>query len=410
MRALLVRRDILLLMLARLIDMAGSNALWIALGVRVKELTGSDSAAGLTFFAFVLGTLGAPLCGALVDRSRRAPLLIALNLFSMALVLPLLLVHDRHGIWICYAVMVLYGLASGTSGSAMTALTQALIPPERLGDANGLLQTLLQGVRLIAPLLGAGVLSASGLAPLVVGDAVTFALVALLVALIRLRENGPRPSGPEAEGQGAGARLAAGFRHIVGTAALRRFTVATMIAVVAFGFSQSVLFAVVDSGLGRPPAFVGVLGATQAAGAVVAGAGAAMLMRRAGETRTVVFGLVLSAAGFLLTAVPALPAVVPGTVLMGTGLPWIIAGGTTLLQRRTPAHLMGRTDAALGVLIGLPQTVAIAVGAALVALVDYRVMLVLMAVLTSAAALYLATRTARRATGGPHPDPVTTSP
>ncbi|MFC4328021.1 MFS transporter [Streptomyces andamanensis] len=410
MRALLVRRDILLLMLARLIDMAGSNALWIALGVRVKELTGSDSAAGLTFFAFVLGTLGAPLCGALVDRSRRAPLLIALNLFSMALVLPLLLVHDRHGIWICYAVMVLYGLASGTSGSAMTALTQALIPPERLGDANGLLQTLLQGVRLIAPLLGAGVLSASGLAPLVVGDAVTFALVALLVALIRLRENGPRPSGPEAEGQGAGARLAAGFRHIVGTAALRRFTVATMIAVIAFGFSQSVLFAVVDSGLGRPPAFVGVLGATQAAGAVVAGAGAAVLMRRAGETRTVVFGLVLSAAGFLLTAVPALPAVVPGTVLMGTGLPWIIAGGTTLLQRRTPAHLMGRTDAALGVLIGLPQTVAIAVGAALVALVDYRVMLVLMAVLTSAAALYLATRTARRATGGPHPDPVTTSP
>ncbi len=64
MRALLARRDVRLLVLARLIDMAGSNALWIALGIRVKELTGSSSAAGLTFFAFILGTLGAPLGGA----------------------------------------------------------------------------------------------------------------------------------------------------------------------------------------------------------------------------------------------------------------------------------------------------------------------------------------------------------
>ncbi len=37
MRALLARRDTRLLVLARLIDMAGSNALWIALGIRVKD-------------------------------------------------------------------------------------------------------------------------------------------------------------------------------------------------------------------------------------------------------------------------------------------------------------------------------------------------------------------------------------
>lgn len=60
---------------------------------------------------------------------------------------------------------------------------------------------------------------------------------------------------------------------------------------------------------------------------------------------------------------------------------------------RTPASLMGRTDAALNVLIGVPQTVAIAAGAALIALVDYRVMLAVMGALMATSALYLATRT-----------------
>ncbi|MFF8911508.1 MFS transporter [Streptomyces olivaceoviridis] len=389
MRALLARRDVRLLVLARLIDMAGSNALWIALGIRVKELTGSSSAAGLTFFAFILGTLGAPLGGALVDRLRRRPLLIVLNLVSGVLVLPLLLVRNRHDVWICYLVMTVYGLASGVTSSAMTAFTQTLIPPERLGDANGLLQTLLQGLRLIAPLLGAGVLSAFGLGLLVVGDAATFALAALLIALIRQREDLPQ----SAQQEESGAQIAAGFRYIMRTPALRQFTVAVVLAVVAFGFCESVLFAVVDAGLHRPPAFLGVLGSLQGAGAIAAGVAAAVFMRRAGEGRTVVFGLACAAAGFLLSAAPSLLAVAPGAVLIGASLPLIVAGVMTLFQRRTPASLMGRTDAALNVLIGVPQTAAIAGGAALIALVDYRVMLAVMGALMVASALYLATRT-----------------
>ncbi|MER6334644.1 MFS transporter [Streptomyces sp. NPDC001034] len=390
MRTLLARRDTRLLVLARLVDMAGSNALWIALGIRVKELTGSNSAAALTFFGFTLGTLGAPLGGALVDRSRRRPLLMVLNPVSALVVLPLLLMRDRHDVWICYVVMTLYGLASATTGAALTALTQTLVPPEQLGDANGLLQTLLQGLRLIAPLSGAGVLAAWGLGPLVVGDAATFILAALLIALIRHRE-----VCPTAVPHKAAAQVADGFRYLARTPALRQFAVAAVLAIMAFGFCESVYFAVVDAGLHRPPAFLGVLGSLQGVGAVAAGAAAATLMRRMGESRTVVLGLVCAAAGFLLSAVPSLLAVAPGTALMGAGLPWIIAGINTLFQRCTPAALMGRTDAALNVLIGIPQSVAVASGAALIALVDYRVVLAVMTVLMAASALYLATRGTR---------------
>ncbi|MER5793343.1 hypothetical protein [Streptomyces sp. NPDC001980] len=134
------------------------------------------------------------------------------------------------------------------------------------------------------------------------------------------------------------------------TPALRQFTVATVLAVVAFGFSESVLFAVADADLHRPLAFVCVVSSLQGAGAIAA------------------------AAGFLLSTAPSLLAVAPGTMLVGASLPWIVAGVMTLFQRRMPAVLMGRTDAALNVLIGVPQTTAIAAGAVLITLVDYRVM------------------------------------
>lgn len=388
MRALLARRDVRLLVLARLIDAAGSNALWIALGIRVKELTGSSSAAGLTFFAFILGTLGAPLGGALADRVRRRPLLIVLNLVCVVMLAPLLLVHDRSDVWVCYVVMIMYGLASGATGSAMTALTQTFVPPGQLGNANGLLQTLLQGLRLIAPLLGAGVLSAYGLGPLVAGDAATFALAAGLLTLIRHREQRPQ----QARHEEPDARIAAGFRYIARTPALRQSTIAVVVAVIAFGFSATVLFAVADEGLHRPPTFIGLLSSLQGAGAIAAGAAAAALMRRAGEERTVMLGLACAAVGFALDAAPTLLTVATGTVLIGASLPSIVAGVMTLFQRRTPAPLMGRTDTALNVLIGVPQTSAIAAGAALIALVDYRILLAAMGTLMAASALYLATR------------------
>jgi uncharacterized membrane protein YfcA len=52
--------------------------------------------------------------------------------------------------------------------------------------------------------------------------------------------------------------------------------------------------------------------------------------------------------------------------------------------------LLGRVDAALTMAITVPQTVSIALGAALVAVVDYRLLLATMAVVIVIAAAYLA--------------------
>jgi MFS family permease len=92
----------------------------------------------------------------LADRVRRRPLLVATNLATAALVLLLLLVRDRHQGLADLLVMFGYGVSGSLLGPAQTALVQAIVPADLLGDANGVLQTAQQGMRLVTPLAGAG--------------------------------------------------------------------------------------------------------------------------------------------------------------------------------------------------------------------------------------------------------------
>jgi len=66
----------------------------------------------------------------------------------------------------------------------------------------------------------------------------------------------------------------------------------------------------------------------------------------------------------------------------------------TAVQVRTPLRLQGRVSSAADVLISTPQTFSIALGAALIAIVDYRVLVVTEALVVALCAAYLVTRRA----------------
>ena len=89
MRELLGRRDARRYLGGQALSMFGDRALWLAMGVWVKELTGSSGAAGVVFLAFVAPQLLSPLAGVLVDRLPRRPLLIATNVAAAVCLLPL---------------------------------------------------------------------------------------------------------------------------------------------------------------------------------------------------------------------------------------------------------------------------------------------------------------------------------
>jgi Na+/melibiose symporter-like transporter len=389
-RRLFSHRDARIYIAGQSFSVIGDSALWLAMGIWVKILTGSNSAAGLTFFAFICGCMTAPLSGVIVDRLRRRPLLIAANLGGAALVCVLLLAHGRGQVWLIYAVMFGYGAANGLITAAQTALLTDLVPAGLLGEANSALQMTGQGLRLITPLLGAGLLAWAGARPVILLDAGTFVVAAAAVLALRLRE--PRTAREPARWR---AEFAAGLRHIADTPALRRPLVACLIAVSAFGFFETVPFAVVGQGLHRSPEFLGVLGSLQGAGALIGGALAAPVMRRTSERALMAGGLAACAAATLLLITGSLPLVLAAMAGIGLCVVWINVGAITLIQRRTPGPLLGRVDATLEFAVVVPQAVSIAAGAALIAAVNYRVLLLAMAAVIGFSAAYLAGRRER---------------
>jgi MFS family permease len=384
-RALFRDRDARLLLVGQGLSLFGDRAMYLVLGIWVKSLTGSNAQAGLVFFVLAIPGLVAPAFGLLVDRVRKRPLMIATDLAIAVVLGALFFVHDRSDVWIIYAVTFLYGAAGFLFTSGQSALLHLMLPEERLSDANAVLQTASEGSRLIAPLVGAGLYAAVGGQSVAALDAATFLASAVCLAALGLKE--VRPLAPEHH---LLTQLVAGIAHIAHRPGLRRIVLTVAAALLVVGFAETAIFAVLQKGIHRPPAFLGVLSAAQGVGAIAGALVAAKLIRSAGDARTVAIGILLFGFGDAFFLVPNVAAVMVGIVIAGAGLSFAVVGFGTAIQLRTPGELQGRVYSAADTVVGTPQTVSIALGAAIVALVDYRVSIAAMAAVCALCGGYLA--------------------
>jgi MFS family permease len=387
MRNLLRIRNARVFVAGWTLSVFGDWAMFIVLGVWTKDLTGSNSAAGLVFFALSAPSLLSPFAGLVVDRLPRRPLLLAIHATEALVVLALLFVHDRGDVWIIYAVTVFYGAATAFGTSARSALMTVMLPRELLAESNGVLQTIREGLRLFAPLVGALIYASAGGGAVAVLDSATF--VAVVIALLLIRVDEPRFERQEHHFVG---ELLAGVRHVFRTLPLRQIVVATGACLLVVGFSETIVFAVLAQGLHRPASFFGVLSSVQGAGAIVGGLTAARTMRRFGDVKLVGLGMVLFALGVVPFVSHSLALVLAGIAVAGAGLAWLIVGYATAIQLRTPLRLQGRVLSASETVVSTPQTVSIALGAALVSLFDYRLLVGVMAIVVIACGAYLLTR------------------
>jgi MFS family permease len=386
-KVLLARKDVRLLLAGQSLSMFGDWMMIIVFGIWMKTLTGSSSAAGLVFFVFALASLAAPLGGLVVDRLPKRRLMIVTHVALAGVVCLLLFVHDRGDVWLLYAVTALYGLGGDIFGSARGAMLKSMLPDELLGDANGALQSVREGLRLVAPLAGAGIYAAFGGPVVALVDAGTFLASAATLVALRFREPPPAPKEHRFLRE-----LSAGLTHIARTPVLRQLSIGVGAALLAIGFDETLIFAVNSESLHRPPSFIGVLMSFQGVGAVVGGLTASRLLKRVGDVRLAGIGIFVfgAADGFLL--VPHVGAIAGAAAGAGVGLVWAVVAIATAYQRRSPSHLQGRVSAAANMLFSVPQTISIALGAALITLIDYRVEIVIMTAAVLLAATYLLTR------------------
>jgi predicted MFS family arabinose efflux permease len=296
-------------------------------------------------------------------------------------------------VWLLFAVLVLYGAQGAVHDAAEQALMTVAVDEKRLGTFNGLRMTANESMKLIAPLVAAGLFARYGGGPVALLDAASFAVAAGLFALMPVREE--RPARPESRNwwreTAEGVRLLRGSRVLVPLVATGAFTM------LLAGVNGAAIYAVVDKGLGHAPAYAGVLYAVQGVGSVLAGLVTGPLLRRVPERTLAAVGLALFAVAVgVRGALPYEATALAASAVIGLGMPWVLIAVMTAVQKEAPAEAVGRVAATANTLVMAPNALAIALGAGLVAVTDVRVLLPVAAVAGAIWALMTLTPLSRR--------------
>jgi Na+/melibiose symporter-like transporter len=369
------RRDLRLLLGANLVSLAGDWILGIGIAYGVYDLTGSTMASAGTLLAAVLPqVVMGPVAGVFVDRWDRRRTMVVANLAMALAVLPLVLVSDAERVWLLYPLLALQSVIEVFFAPAEQAFVPRLVPAEELVTANALNGQVGHIARLAGSALGGVAAASGGIPAVVILDAATFLVSALLIS--RVRTSGALTGTDDNSGRQLVAieRKWERFRADLsgGLGVVRRSRPLVLIAV--FGVLTSIgegimgtLFApFVNDVLNGSGRVYGVIVASQAVGGILGGLVAATVGARLSPVRllgagAVAFGLVdLAIFLYPLGYVAAWPAVL-GMVLVGVPGALTMAGFVTLFQRATDDRARGRAFS----LVTLAKTVALVAGTAI---------------------------------------------
>jgi predicted MFS family arabinose efflux permease len=379
---------------AGLVADTGDWLLLIALPIVVYQLTGSALGTSAAFAAELApGIVLAPLGGRLADRVDRRALLIVLSALQAVALLPLLLVHGRHGLALVYAIIVVQASLAALFDPAKNALLPTLVDPRQLVSANSMVGLGSAVGRLAGGPMGGLLLAAGNLETIVIVDAVSFTVAGLLIARVPRTPVVDGGSGGDQDGGAgkdrAGAPLSAGgLRAVLRHRAVAAALLVAFVAETAQGIFVVLFIVFVARRLHGGSAEIGLLRGVQAVGAI---GGGLLLAVRGDRWRPVALAAVAATAFGLLDLTIWNGASVTRSVAVYValfalaGAPGVILeiAGISFLQTAVGDGERGRVFAAVGLTENAGQAVGIVAAGVLTAPLG------LMAMLDSQGALYL---------------------
>ncbi|MGO4491153.1 MFS transporter [Arthrobacter sp. 2YAF22_2] len=339
----------------------GSQLTLVAVSLEVYRLTQDSLYVGLlSIFALVPLVVGGLLGGSIADaHDRRTVALLAsavLWLTTVGLALQAWL--QLGNVWLLYVLIALQSGAQAINQPARSAIIPMLVRKELLPAANALSMMIFGLTMTAGPLLAGVLVAAIGFAWTYTIDVASFAFV--LWALLRLP---PMPPGQVAHRAGLRS-VVEGFRFL-GTRPNLRMTFVIDLVAMILAQPRALLPAIAALMIGGGDATVGVLLASTAVGAFLAGLFSGPLGAVRAQGAAVVWSVMgwgASIAGLGLVVVLAGRSGAHGVTLwlVPAALCCALAGiadsvsavfRTTILQSATPDHLRGRLQGVFVVVV-----------------------------------------------------------
>ncbi|MGO4534371.1 MFS transporter [Leifsonia sp. 2MCAF36] len=375
----LLRRDFALVWTAGLVSDTGDWLLRIALPLFALSATGSALGASTVFLVeLVPMLLLGSFLGVLVDRWDHRRTIVVVAVLQGLFLLPLLAASaDRMGI--VYAVAAVEAVLGAVINPARQAMIPQLVGADQLARGNALIAVSDNLARLVGSPLGGLSFALWGLPGVVVADAASYVITAVLVALSR-----PHPlADPAGEKPGTQQHVSQepatatewrilrqwleGLRLIARSATLRTIALIATLGGVAQGLFLVLFLVYVTQNLGAGDTGVGVIRGVQAIGGVLGGLITGVLARRLGPRSLIgggylVFGMLSLLTWNLAPFTTALWVYAGLFIAMGLPAATTATGEITLVQTAVPPRALGRVIAAITTLDGAAQGVGLLLG------------------------------------------------
>lgn len=341
----LASRDFRLLWVGESVSLIGNQFYLVALPWLALRLTSSGFAIGAVLMTAAIPRAVFMLAGgALSDRFTPRSLMLISNLARAFLtaIIAVLVHYETIETWHLYVLSALFGLFDAFFYPAFTAIVPRLLPKEQLATGHSLLQGSVQFMMLLGPALAGILITAGGLGLVFGFDAGTFIFAALMLWLMRDRDEGPATtSGEGLDGPhqvGVIAAIREGLRYTWNDTVLR----AALLIIAATNFSFAGPFTVGLASLaafrfrGDATAFGTMLsawGGGALLGAVVSGSLSRVRNR----------GLLLVATSGTLGVGLALLGFAP-SLLTASIIIFVMGFGSGFINVQVFAWLQGRTD------------------------------------------------------------------
>jgi MFS family permease len=320
---------------------AGDGLAQIALASRVYERSHAGWAVATVFLAVTVPiVLLAPAAGLLLDKVRPKPVLTAAAAAAACVMLALIRVTGIPG---TLALAGGLGACAAVLQPGLGAIVPRLAPPDRITRANSYLQAATWGGMTAGP-LAAGLLSAAGGTRLaLLGNAVTYALGAAGLALLKIADAGRAAHDGGDERMRAQIRAGLGYLRTDHTARLLIIVVGVMVAFAYLAVVAEVVLAqgVFHAGTGGYSVLVASWTAGMILGTLAAGWLPRQWLVRAALAATIVTGLGISLAG--LAPALWLSAIAYGIGGMADGVE--VLAVRSYLNYNAPEALAGRVFA-----------------------------------------------------------------